>query len=91
MGAEPQIGVDAVLEDSEPGFLESYRLGTRERLVGDIGQSGAAPQLKRLAEESRGAAIVTGRRRRASPGTGRSARRRARQVPGPRGSRASAS
>ena len=51
---EGQIGLNPGLQDGEPLLLEPGALGLRERLVGELRQRRAAPQLQRLAELGRG-------------------------------------
>ena len=52
MSTESQIGVDAVLDHGEPHLLQSVDLGPRPRLVGHVGQGGAAPHRQRFGRAS---------------------------------------
>ncbi len=62
--AEPQVGVDALLEHAEPGLVEPGGLHRQRRDVGDPLERGAAPQVQGLAEDPAGRGGVTGRQRR---------------------------
>jgi hypothetical protein len=48
------IGLDARLQRGELLLLEPRDLGRRERLVGEVGERGAAPHLLRFAQDRRG-------------------------------------
>ena len=50
VAAEPQIGLDAVLERCDAPLLEAGRLDRRERLVRDVGKRRASPFLQSGAE-----------------------------------------
>ncbi len=50
VAAAGEIGVDPVLERADPHVLEPSDRGPRERLRGEVGQRGAAPELERGAE-----------------------------------------
>ena len=50
VAAEREIGVDSLLEHDGAQLLESRDLGLRERLVREVGQRRATPELERLAK-----------------------------------------
>jgi len=45
-----EVGLDPVLEGGQTKILEPPDLVLRERLVGEVGQRGAAPERERLVE-----------------------------------------
>ena len=51
MPAKGEVGVDAIFECRQPLLLESRDLGSSERLLGEIGERVASPELQRAAEE----------------------------------------
>ena len=54
VAAEREVGVDPLLERREAELLEPDDRGLRERLVGEVGERGAAPERERLAQRRRG-------------------------------------
>ena len=54
MPSDREIGIDAILERSEPKLLEPLDVDTGERLEREIGKRTAAPQRQRLAQPLRG-------------------------------------
>src|SRR5215218_7565774 len=58
--AERQVGLDPLLQCGEPRVLEPGGGLGPERLRGELGQSGPAPERKRLREYSRGLVRVGG-------------------------------
>ena len=51
--AEGEVGVDATFEGDEAELFEAADLCLRERLAGQVGECGAAPEAEGLAEEPR--------------------------------------
>ena len=60
--AEREIGLDALLERSEPKLFEPFDLGPRPVLVGELVQGRAAPEREGLPQQA------ARRRRRGGPG-----------------------
>ena len=58
VAAEREIDVDALLEGALPKLLETQDLGLRERLVREVGERRAAPQLEGLPEDGRRRLLV---------------------------------
>lgn len=59
--AEREPGVGVLLHDSEPLLLQAHRGGGGERLVGEVGEGGAAPEGERVGQQVRpGARYVAG-------------------------------
>ena len=54
MPARAQVVLDRELERRQAQLVESVDLGGRERLIGDIIERRAAPQLQRLARRALG-------------------------------------
>jgi hypothetical protein len=48
--AQREIGVDPILDHRDAQLLERRDLPLGERLVGEVGQSGAAPQIQRFSQ-----------------------------------------
>ena len=48
--SEGHVGVDPLLDGLQSQFLQRGDLPLRERLVGEVGQGGAAPQTQGLTE-----------------------------------------
>ena len=61
VAAEREVGVDAILEAGDASLLEAPDLGLRERLVGEVGERRAAPEIERVAQaigSGRGIAVA---------------------------------
>ena len=54
VAAEGEIGLDLLLERGDAQLVQALDLGLGERLVGDIGQGGAAPQRESALERAGG-------------------------------------
>jgi hypothetical protein len=52
--AQGQLGLDPLLLSSEPELLQRRNVGLGKWLIGEVGQSRAAPQVKRGAKKSHG-------------------------------------
>ena len=66
-----QVGLDAVLDGGQAGFLQAGRLGPGGRGVGHLGQGRAAPQPERLPEHLGRLGVVAGGGPLAAPGAER--------------------
>jgi len=53
-----QVGLQPALQDAQSQRVEPGRLGTRERLVGELGQRRSPPQRQGVAEQRRGSDVV---------------------------------
>jgi len=60
MAAQSEVGIDARADRVEPAVLEVCDRLARERLVLEVGQRTAAPEVESLAQEARGRCGVTG-------------------------------
>ena len=58
--AEPQIGVEPVLQARQAHLLQPGGVGKDGRLVGEVGQRVAAPQPERLTQQLRRLLVITG-------------------------------
>ena len=54
VAAESEVGLDLLLERGDAQLVQALDLGLGERLVGDIGQGGAAPQRESALERAGG-------------------------------------
>jgi hypothetical protein len=54
MTSETQVGLDAILERHQAKLLEPRDRSVCERVVGEVGKRGTAPQIKRLAQRRGG-------------------------------------
>lgn len=64
--AEPQLGVDEVLQDDQPGLLELLAPSFEDPAGDDVDERGSAPQLQRAGEGGQRGAVVPRRQRPAS-------------------------
>jgi hypothetical protein len=63
MAANREVGIDAVLQGRQSKLLDSRRFGLQRRLVGQVGERRAAPELEPVSQQVGGTVGIPRRKR----------------------------